>query len=130
MSQLSRPSVSAPRQLVESAAAPREVRVFGWDKHENPIPAKSCVRFTCRPTSNVGDPQYRTALVRVADMHNPDPARYDTLDRLCGYYARQMELAYKNGTLDPTADDAWESFVTESAPLPSFLSKPRVAQNA
>ena len=124
-STVSRPAASRPQ--IENQEPVREHRVFGWDKHENAVPAKSCVRFTCRPTNEVGSPQFRTSLIRVADMANPDPARYDTLDRLCGYYARQMELAFKNGTLDPTSDEAWEPFVTEAAPLPAFLSRPKVA---
>jgi hypothetical protein len=120
---ISRPSASAPVQKkVESEAVVR--RIFGWDKVESKIPAKQAVRFICRPTTNVGDPQYRTALIPLSSLQNPDPARYDTMDRLCGYWARQMEAAFALGKLDPSKDAAWELFKTEVVELPSFLSSP------
>ena len=127
MSSISRPSASAPKHLAESEPV-TERRIFGWDKHDHQIPAKRTCRFTCRPTTKVGDPQYRTALIPISSLHNPDPARYDTLDRLCGYWARQMEALYALGKLDPTSDAAWEPFTTEIAALPAFLSSPKVAE--
>ena len=129
MTSLSRTSASAPSAAAQNTpnSEPRIHRVFGWDKNESTIPAQSSVRFTCRPTAEIGSPQYRTDFIRVSDLQNPDPARYNTIDRLCGYWAREMERHFALGTLDPSTDEAWTAFSTEAAALPACLTRPKSA---